>query len=408
MRAYFSTFALCSTLIAAAVSGCSDNTENPPTDGGADQGNTSSDGKLASGPRLVGTLKDARDEPIGDATVAIGDKTTLSGYDGRYSLEGLSAGAAEAKISAAWFASKTLSVTIAAEQETVLDTVLDALPLALESADVSLAETFATSYDPSTATAYVAVVTAPTRRQLDNAVHFQNPASYRDRSTEPALIPSPLPVVADGTGANFAFQVDGTDALVATTIVDSWAATGLPDTAALDFYSWAPALSWLKAKDAAEASGLNKLHNAVRLQNWGGNAVAPQAIEHAYLYDGQLWVKIVFEPFVALGEGISDSDGDGKKEVFAQVEAALLSSAAYDLLTGDYSAKRYDTLGLREQLAETLNDLYSTTNLTILQAIGEPYTLEGVGTFAYPFVVHQQMGLKGNKIIGVTLVNPGS
>ena len=58
----------------------------------------------------------------------------------------------------------------------------------------------------------------------------------------------------------------------------------------------------------------------------------PQKIEHVYLHGGEIWVKVVFADFLNLGTGISDTDGDGQKEIYAKVADTHYDAELHDKL----------------------------------------------------------------------------
>ena len=68
-------------------------------------------------------------------------------------------------------------------------------------------------------------------------------------------------------------------------------------------------------------------------------------------------------------------------------------------LSGDYSTKQYDTLGLKENLEVMLDDLYSRTAPEIHSVIGVPYELTGHGTISYPFMVLEHSDGKINVLL---------
>jgi hypothetical protein len=361
---------------------------------------------------LKGTVKDKSGAAIGDAQVTAGTQTVKSLYSGTYELTGLPAGAITVSVTAGWFQAKQAQATVPAGGSATLDLQLDEMPLKLDPADQALVESYKKTFDWTKATVYMAIAPGPTRRWLDNAINYRNPAQYHDTSSSPTAIPSPPPNIIAGVAAGFNFPVGtGVDqALVNSSIVDTFAQTGLPATAATDFMLWTPMVSWLSgSKRALDAAVLNKVRavgSAVSLQAWGGNTPKPQQIESVYLSGSDLWVKIVFEPFVQLGAGIADDDGDGKKEIFAKVDPKHIDAKVLDLLQNQYAKTTLGTLALKAELSEAMNELYSSTNLHILNTIGQPYTVpNNLGTINYPFVAHEQSGSKG-KVQGVLLVAP--
>ena len=110
--------------------------------------------------------------------------------------------------------------------------------------------------------------------------------------------------------------------------MDSIKDTPLDPIEPADYMMWTPMVNWLNEWDAAKAVTVKVAGLAVRQQGWGGNAIRSQEIEKVFLEPttGRLWVKVVFENFVQLGAGISDDDGDGRKEIYAALASVHYTS----------------------------------------------------------------------------------
>ncbi len=360
---------------------------------------------------IKGSVRDKTGKAVGEALIKVGALSTKASFSGAYELKDVPAGAATLEASADWFTAKQESVTVKAGEALPLDLQLDELALKLDPADQALADSYNKTYDWTKGGPSLRVLCAPTRRCLDNAIYLHNPAQYRDTSGEPALTPSPQPTIEAGGAKSFTFPISGGgEALELTSIVDTFAQTGLPATTADEAMLWTPMVNWLsEEKRGLDATLLNKIRavgTAVAGQGWGSSSLRPQQIEGVYLVEGVLWVKVVFEGFVQLGAGISDDDGDGRKEVFAKVSAAQYSKTITDLLANEYVKTRLGTLALKTELSAALNELYTSTNLQIVGTVGKAYELAGVGSLKYPFVVHEQTDQKGKKIKGALLVGP--
>jgi hypothetical protein len=140
---------------------------------------------------------------------------------------------------------------------------------------------------------------------------------------------------------------------------------------------------------------------AVRQQGWGGNpTLPPQDIEKVFVdpYTNKLWVKVVFENFVQLGAGITDDDGDGRKEIYAAVASAHYTNEIVDALVKTYKTT-FSTHGLADQVTKGLNELYSTTGAHVECYIGQPFEVPGLGTITYPFVVLRHSAGQENVIL---------
>jgi hypothetical protein len=164
---------------------------------------------------------------------------------------------------------------------------------------------------------------------------------------------------------------------------------------------WKSMINWLTEWDAAKSVTLKLVGVAVRQQGWGGNAVLPQEIEKVFVdpNTNKLWVKVVFENFVQLGPGITDDDGDGRKEIYAAVASAHYTSEIVDALVNTYAKTTFSTHGFADQVTKGLNELYSTTGAHVEGYIGQLFEVPGLGTIIYPFVVLGHTGGKENVIL---------
>jgi hypothetical protein len=390
-------------LAAGAVMACSSSSGSPPvtSDGGPD-------GALAAGAgaTLAGTVMDRAGTPVVRAMVSVGNASVFSDTQGKYMLAGVPPGMATLNVTKDWFKPLATSLALAAGPVTPYDITVDEIPLTLDPADLSLAQSYDKTFDWTQQTISVAVVSRPTRREFDNAVYFHNPALYRNTSLEPPLTPSPLPAIVGTTASNLTFQLksgnnQGQEALDLATIVDAIKDTPIGPVEPTEFMLWTPMVNWLTEWDAAKAADLKAVGLAVRQQSWGANAVRPQDIDKVYLdaASGTLWAKVIFASFVQLGPGITDDDGDGQKEIYGKIASVHYSSAIIDKLAMEYGKTVFTTHGLSKEVTKSLNELYSTTAAQIERFIGQPFDLPGVGTFKYPFVVLRHSGGQKNVIL---------
>jgi hypothetical protein len=403
----FTTVALAVALNLA--SGCSGSSSRPsaptgPLDGSAldaefDAGpsagldaESAPDGASASG--LAGTIVDKFGVPVNSAKIEAAGATGYSATDGTYALPGLAAGPTTLTITRDWFNPMQEPVTIDAAGVTKHDVTLEEIPLKLDPADQALAENYNMTFDWTTSTLSIAVVSQPTRNLFDNAVYYHNPALYRDVSAQAPLAPSPLPDIGSSGATGFTFPIrsgsnQGQEALVVASIADAITGTPLGATEPADFMMWTPMINWLMDWDAAKTVDLRAVGVAVRQQLWGGTALRPQDMDKVFIdaATGKLWVKVVFEPFVQVGAGISDDDGDGRKEIYAEVADANYTAEMVDKLRNDYIVKTFSTFGLSKEVTRGLNELYSTTAAQVEARIGQPFDLPGLGTINYPFLL---------------------
>jgi hypothetical protein len=368
-------------------------------------GETGSDANLTAS--LTGTVTDGTALPVVGAKVEVNGLSVFSDAQGKYTLANLAPGAALVNVTQQWFQSVSQDVTLADGAATPWNVTLVEMPLRVDPDDRALATLYNQTFDWTKQTISVAIVETPTRRAFDNAVYFHNPALYRNTSATTPLTPSPQPTIAAGIASNFTFPVSsgankGQEALDLTTIVDSIKDTPLGPTEPADYMIWTPMVNWLNEWDAAKSVTLKVAGLAVRQQGWGGNAVRPQEIEKVFLDPtppGRLWVKVVFENFVQLGAGITDDDGDGRKEIYAAVADAHYTSDLVNALASNYAVTTFGTYGLSKQVTKSLNEIYSTTGATVERYIGQPFEVPLLGTIVYPYVVLKHAGGQENVLL---------
>jgi len=354
---------------------------------------------------LAGTVTDRAGVAVVGAKVEAGGVAVFSDAQGHYALPGLTPGAVTVDVTQVWFQALEQSVTLIGGGPTPWNVTLDEMPLQVDPADRALAKTYNQTFDWTKQTISIAIAETPTRCAFDNAIYFHNPALYRDTSAQPPLTPSPQPTISGGIAQNFSFPIiSGTspaeEALDLTTIVDSITGTPLGPTEPTNYMMWKSMINWLTEWDAAKSVTLKLVGVAVRQQGWGGNAVLPQEIEKVFVdpNTNKLWVKVVFENFVQLGAGITDDDGDGRKEIYAAVASAHYTNEIVDALVKTYKTT-FSTHGLADQVTKGLNELYSTTGAHVECYIGQPFEVPGLGTITYPFVVLRHSAGQENVIL---------
>jgi hypothetical protein len=369
---------------------------SPGMDGSADGG--------AAG-TLSGVVTDQVGVPIVGAKVESGAAWVLSDGQGLYTLGPVDSGQITVDVSRDWFKPFQVEVNVSASGDTHLDIALTEMPLTLDPADVALANTYNATFDWTKQILSIAIATTATRRNFDNAVYRHNPALYRDTSAQAAVVPSPLPQIVGGAAMNMSFPIrgganDGKEALDLASVVDSISDTPVAAMENTDYMLWTPMINWLTEWDPAKSSDLKVAGVAVRQQGWGSTAQRPQDIERVFLdsANGALWVEVVFTNFVQLGDGITDNDGDGYREVFAKVGSAYFTQEILDKLVG-YMQTRYTTNAMSKEVTKALRELYTSTSAQVIKIIGQPYDILGLGTIQYPFVVLQHAHGQVNVIL---------
>ncbi len=365
--------------------------------GAADAGTVDAagtDSNVSGTGTLSGQILDSLGNGVGEAAIAVGDLSATADWEGHYEVQNVPAGAATIAVSADWFVDKDQQTSVVADTANSVDISLVARSLEIQSADRSLADSYATGFDWTSDTASVSIVETPTRAKIDLAIYHRNPALYVDPGGESQVTPATLPSIVSGTASGFDFTLgsgapnEGQQALDLASIVDTMAETPLTTAEQASALYWEPAIDiYLVNWDILKSLNLYFVNLAVRGQKWGGASVLPtQALQHTYLHSGEIWVKLSFADFLDLGTGITDSDGDGEREIFARVTPAHFDTEVYSKLLDDYVTPVYDTLGLRDDLQYILDNLYSRTSPSLIRIIGEPYEISGLGTFAYPHV----------------------
>ncbi len=382
--------------------GCSDNPTERPQDDAQITPHEASTGGLG----ISGVIKDALGVPVEGVEVEVSGETAYSTHEGVFTISGLTAGAATLTATQSWFNEHSQAVTVEATGMTNVEVTMEVKPLKLEAADKALAEEYLKTFDWTQDTLSIVIIPRPTRVALDNAIYWHNPAMFRDTSSTEALTPAPQPNI-NGGAENFTFPITSGDnkdqeAFEGATIADAIEDTPLTADEREQFMIWKPMMNWLKNWDSSQSATINAVGVAVARQVWGSNAIAPQEIEEVYFHGEEIWVKVVFENFVKLGSGVTDTDGDGRQEIFTKVAPTHVSADIIAKLKADYIAPTFDTHGLSKEINHSLTELYSTTSASVKGYIGEPFTVEGSGTVSYPFVVLEHS--QGQ--INVLLVSP--
>ncbi|MBW1807083.1 MAG: hypothetical protein JRJ19_02760 [Deltaproteobacteria bacterium] len=284
----------------------------------------------------------------------------------------------------------------------------------VESDDRALAQSYNSTFDWSSGKIAVRLLSGPTRSEADKAIYFHNPGLYKDVSGEPQVTPDPLPTL-DGSPSGFDFELSNVapnpnqQFLDNSSIVDKLSETSISSAEQTNSVLYLPAIMVFLTVDwdAEKVLNLYYGYSAVRGQKWGGSSTLyPQSIQHVYLHSGEIWVEIVFEDFVSLGTGISDSNGDGYKEVFAKIAAEHFTAEVYNKLVDDYVTPRMTVSELNTHVEDKIvDDLYYDFPMEPTSGIGVPFEISGVGTVKFPFKVLQGVSPKDDIFI-VLLVEP--
>ena len=281
--------------------------------------------------------------------------------------------------------------------------------------DLALADSYNKTFDWSKDKIAIRHLSGPTHSEADKAFYYRNPGLYKDTSMEPQITPDPLPSL-DPSPAGFDFSLpdlapnSDQQLLDNSSIVDSLADTPITEAEQENAPLWLPAVMVYLTVDWDSSKVLNLYYgnNAVKGQKWGAEnaTLPPQSIQHMYLHDGEIWVEIVFENYLELDASITDSDGDGYKEIYAKIDSAHYTSEVYDELENGYMKPKLSVEELNTLIDnKILDDLYSDFNMEPKSGLGEPFDAPGVGTIEYPFKVIQGASPKDDIFI-VLLVEP--
>jgi hypothetical protein len=384
----------------------------PPVEGDQDASiSDASQADITSTGSIVGTIRDELSQGIGEASIRVGDLSVASDWQGAYTLDGIAPGNSNVVVSAPWFADASATVAVIAGQQSQHDVALSAKTLQVTNEDRALADSFNTDFDWRDSQVSIVVVAHATRALLDRAFYYLNPAYYDDGVlSETALTPaSPLSIDAQATGFDFAMPTGapnaGAQVFDNATIVDDLASTPLTTAEIAAASIWEPAVKiHLVNWDLVAAQGLYYASLAIEGQYWGATTApsfSPQTLQRLFLHNGELWVELAFEPFVQLGTGISDNDGDGRSEVFARIASAHVTTEIFAELTS-YQTSSFTALEMKGELEHVLADLYTRSNPVLLKTIGESYDVANLGSFVYPYAVVQH----SNQVVNVLLVEP--
>ena len=377
MRVHLPSLAL-ALLIGATVAACGDD----DTGGGTGS--------------ITGTVIDHNSQPLAGVTVSWdAANTTTTDAGGFYTLDGIPAGEGGVSFTLDWFTGTVSNLEVTKDGQHTIDMQMQPHPMGASTDDLALAATHNASFDWTTDRTSVVVMTMPTRAQLDRALYYQNPALYQDPTGETSITPGTLPSIA--TPSTFDFPIPtgatnaGQQALDLTTVVDAIGSTPLQAQEIANTAVWEAAVEgYLLDWDLDQTTDLFFVGLAVRDQRWGAasGGIAPQEIVNLYIAGGtELWVKVVFQPFVDVGADVTDTDGDGLPEVYARIAANHINANAFNELRDTYTWGVLDTIEMRDYLLHDMDELYSVSNPAVISPIGVPYEVTGTGLFDAPFAV---------------------
>ena len=112
-------------------------------------------------------------------------------------------------------------------------------------------------------------------------------------------------------------------------------------------------VDYLSDWDYSEGSTFGEPGRLVEGDKWGGASASPAYQEITRLFlrsvgDGyEAWVEVEFRPWVTFPDGVTDSDGDGYRELYARLDSRFVSETATRRLLDDYAGRTLNAAGIR-------------------------------------------------------------
>ncbi len=227
-------------------------------------------------------------------------------------------------------------------------------------ADRAAVAALASGFDPASSLVAARLVEAPTRALLDWQARHDNPVLYQTANqtlTAPTPAPEPITLTFDGL-------------FVPGTVVDDMA-----DTPLAEVQPMAPGLlaDYLAKWNFTAAEPFLVMLATVSQQTWGNpyGGVPLQQISAVYLRRDemvlQLWVEVEFDPAVTFVKGVTDGDGDGFAEMFAQVAGHQLPIELLQRIRDDYLHRWLSDDEVKTYFFELASAWYPTANTTLVE-----------------------------------------
>lgn len=369
--------------------------------------------------KLVGTIAGPADEVLVGATVEIGNLQTESLHDGSYAFKSVPAGQRTLRVGGlAWLKDVEMRIQIDAAVENQKDIKMEAWPMQLLSADQQLVTQFIESQtDWTEQRITVGVANKPTKAEIERILYLHNPALIRKPPEGVLITPEPDPTFSAQAAVGFDFVVPpqegqlecdqaGRNAVEIQSIQNDMP-HAFSQAAKEQLFMW-PAMELdLMRWDFEVAKNVYCVGQAIRNQKWSSQAelgeARPQSVQQTVLISDEVWIEVVFEPWVDVSDSISDSDSDGRKEVFAKVVEGAFSNQILSYLRNQYAGQTLGTYELGLHLETLMSDFYNWTDPKLTNTIGSSFGLTGFGEIQYPFAV---MSHDDGKIDNVFLVSP--
>lgn len=371
----------------------------------------------SKGAAIKGLIVDPGGVPIAGAQVALGEAKAASQWDGSFTLSDLPLGSNQVKVTAPWFQPLSEEVSLQPGQLLERNLQLQPMPLEVLPQDRELAEKYDSTFDWTAQSTSIRVVTVPTRRNIDRAVYYRNPALLIGTQDLARVTPAQPISLARRDQLGFPASSGqcksaGQEVLDTSSIRNTAAEAGLTEATLNGGLMWEPAIKGHLMHDYTiddVGLGLHCVGLAIQSQKWGTTFESkyppPQLPVELYLHQGELWVKVRFAGWLNVESDITDSDGDKRPEIYARIKPSSYTAETIRRLFEEkaYVQDRLDTLELRAYMQDVLLDFYGKTNPEYHSIIGIPYSVNGLGTLEYPFAVLEHE--KG--VVNVLLIGPG-
>jgi len=235
-------------------------------------------------------------------------------------------------------------------------------------------------------------VNRPTLANLDYAAYHANMVIRQQQSGDPvqpgqAAVPPDAKIFGGVTRP-------GSIAASLTALPLTAAERGRP-------LAFSPLVDYLARWNADKASGLEEVRASVRGETWGlprrpgthFQEITTLWIHRAAGGKAGLWVKVEFEPWARLFQGMPDEDGDGYPEIYAQLRPALCPPDVIRRIEEDYAGKVLTTAEVHGWANQLASYWYPSYNTDVVKLAGQrSWPLKEVE----PDVVATSRGLKVN------------
>jgi hypothetical protein len=208
--------------------------------------------------------------------------------------------------------------------------------------------------------ALVRRVELPTRAALSRAFHLDNPLFITDPPAEERLAELRRITRED-------LQNWDTEIFMPGSLADTPQQTPLTEADERASVVWEPAQDYLEMEDEDLGQPMKSISATVAGERWGGT-LRVQNLRRLLITNlddpalMQLWVEIEFQPWAPVGEGITDSDGNGHPEVYLQLRPGALPPSTIAAIVNTFLGELLDEEQVKEFMEWVIGESYSQTN----------------------------------------------